>query len=368
MKTLPGYILRQTLATLAVTVGVFTALLLLGSVLKEALELLNSRAATLGLVLKAVGLLIPFVLAFSLPISFLTATLLTFGRLSADQEITAARAGGISPATLAAPVIAAAVVVSGLCAWFNMDLAPRCRTQFKELRDGLLQSSATRYISEDRFVDLSPNLTLYAKSVHDGRLFDVLVYGTTNLVRNGATNLVRNLDVWAPEAEIQFAPDGAPASLRFHRLQGLFWNDGEWQPVNIEEFVQPVRLKPSTDAVPRLSDLTFGQLLKERRLRAGAGGALTPVDVQIHRQLSFSFACIGFALVGMPLGVRGHRRETNFGVAAALGLVLVYYSFQVLGQALEARPQWRPEWILWAPNFLFQGVGAILLRRADRGF
>jgi lipopolysaccharide export system permease protein len=95
--------------------------------------------------------------------------------------------------------------------------------------------------------------------------------------------------------------------------------------------------------------------------------ATSPIRVQIQRRLASSFACFGFTLIGIPLGIRVHRRETNIGFLIALALVMIYYTLMLVGTGLDNHPRLYPEFLVWIPNFLFQGTGVFLLWRANRG-
>ncbi len=361
---------------MVVAVVVCTGLLLLGNLLKEVLALLMARQATLPLVLRGVLLLIPYVLVFALPMATLTSALLVFGRLSADQELTAARANGISLLSLSLPVLVLSLALCGLCAWINMDLAPRCRVAYKDLFTRISTEQVRTLIPPGRFVTHFPGFVIYAGRVESAgddallELRDVLFFQ----MEDGR----KVLDVRAPRARLE--RQGEEVRLTFFEGRGLQWfgpsedeadaGAGFWQVFipdgnySVSEKIPEVALRKR---LPKLDDMTWFQLRGERRELVRLGVLdLTPLDLQIHKQVAFSFACFGFALVAIPLGVRAHRRETSVGVAFAIGLVLVYYGFHVVAEAYETDAEAAPWLIVWLPNLLFQGVGGWLIWRTNR--
>jgi lipopolysaccharide export system permease protein len=361
MKTLHVYLTRQVLATLLMTVAVFTFVLLLGNVLKEILNLLVNRQVTLLVVAQAVGLLVPFVLVFALPMGFLTATLLVFGRFSADQELTAVRASGISLLSLVTPVLLLSVMMSCFCAVVNTRVGPQCRVAYKQLLFRLGVEKLQTTVPERTFIKDFNGWIAYFGKVEGSNLHNVLLY---QLNKSGerveSTFQASRATLFLDQAarKVNFSLSNVWQVMILNSNRHAYY--AEEAPVTLD---LPERIERETS----LTDLTFAELEEKRQELAGKGIDPLPVEVVMNSQAAFSFACIGFTLVGIPLGIRAHRRETSAGVAVALVLVLVYYSFIILGQSLQTKPQYAPHLIVWLPNFLFQVTGAWLLWRANRG-
>lgn len=366
------------LASLLLTVAVFTFVLLLGNVLKEILALLIAGHARFGIIVEAIVLLIPFVWVFALPMGMLTATLLVFGRFSADQELTAARASGISLLSLITPILLLSLFCCALSAWFNMDLGPRSRVEYLNLKDEIMTDLANVDLPEGRFINISTNYMFYTEKYNAGKLENVMVM-----------YLDRNSTLQAPRGEIQRSSTNITLILYEARIVSRMTNGQAFFSSGAQIQI-PIDIKAMKDKVsePHITDMTFWQLrdkLNELQqvipenlstnqakaplqdMRKALATKIEQVRVVMQRQIAFSFACFGFTLIGIPLGIRVHRRETNIGIAIALGLVLVYYSFIILGWELSSRPEFYPHLIVWIPNFIFQAVGAFLLWRANRG-
>ena len=373
-------------ATLALTVAVFTAVLLIGNALREILTLLASSHIGPLFVVKAFLYLIPFVWVFALPMGMLTATLLVFGRFSADQELTAARASGVSLLSLVTPVLLLSLLCCGLSAWFNMELGPRCRVAYLKLVEQVRAELVNAQLPEGRFIRDFPGYIFYVDKNHDGQLENVMIYKLQN-----DTNV--SMTIRAVRGQLKPGREKNQLLLDLFDARTIAATRAT-NSVIVSFPTLSLDLSPSAVtnkmAKPRISDMTFFQLRQELHdlenlnvdtgtnspaylkgqlafLRLQQKDFLEPIRVAMHREVAFSFACFGFTLVGIPLGIRVHRRETNIGIAMALVLVIVYYAFIMLGASLSARPEFYPHFILWLPNFIFQAVGVVLLWRANKG-
>ena len=110
MRVVDKYIGRQVLGSTAFAVGVLSLVLVLGNIFKVLLkELVKRPDMDLIYVVQFILNVLPFSLMFTIPWGLLTAVLLVFGRMSADNELVSLRMAGLSMRRIAMPVFVIAV-------------------------------------------------------------------------------------------------------------------------------------------------------------------------------------------------------------------------------------------------------------------
>src|SRR3954469_7157704 len=151
MRILRWYILRQHLVPLLLGFGVVTFILEM-DVLFDYLDLVVNRGVAPGIVLQLFVLSLGYIVALTVPCAVLVAALMTFGRLSQDNEITALRAsGGNLLSILAGPLAAALLLAMGLAA-FNNWVLPESNHAFANLLVDIGRMRPTVRLQEGVFI------------------------------------------------------------------------------------------------------------------------------------------------------------------------------------------------------------------------
>ena len=369
MRILSKYITRQAVITLFFTISVFTFVLLLARILKQLSDMLVNRKVGLDVVGLFVLLVTPNILSFSLPMAMLATALLVFGRMSADNEITAMRASGVSLGQLVAPVILLAATMSVLCLFINTTVAPWCRFQFKTLFVRLGSERPMALIEEGIYIKDFPGYVIYAGRKKENIIEDVMLY-----TLDDSNNVVSSLR--AEKGVVTAKPAERKLLLDLYNVRGDLRDPKD--PTNIRKIRPgttaqryPIELDLSralrqARSARQLGDLVFTELREEIRGLRERGIYPAAALMEAHQRVAGAVACLAFTLVGIPLGIKTSRRETSVGIAISLGLALLFYFVTVLATTLKNRPSLYPEAILWSPNLIFELLGLWLLWRAAR--
>ena len=173
LNLLHRHVLREVLVATGLAMGLFVFVLLLGNAMRDIAELVAAGKLDAIVFLKLMGLLIPYVAAYALPLGVLTGTLMALGRLSSQQEITAMKASGLSLYQIASPVFLISFIgmVAGVVV--NLHYAPQSRLAYKQLMATAVSENPIGFIEERRFIHEFPGYVIYMGD-RDGSLMKEL--------------------------------------------------------------------------------------------------------------------------------------------------------------------------------------------------
>ncbi|MCB1231270.1 MAG: LptF/LptG family permease [Verrucomicrobiae bacterium] len=368
MKLLDRYIGRQVLLSAFFAVVVLSIILVMGSIFKYILSQLVDRPdLDLGFVAKLLLNVLPFSLAITIPWGFLTAILLVFGRLSADNELVSLRMAGLSMPRICLSVALLGVIFTCLCGWIKLQVEPDARARLERMLPDMLYNLAAknpRTLFTDRQVmDEIDGYLIYAHKEGDYLThFEMAV-----LDRFSRPEIF----VTAERVEVTLDPDSPePAMLmKFHNAHFEHATEGakvdEIRPfyAEISNMSVPLTKLKKTQEKVKPETLRNSQLARELHAEGLSKDDRSSLRTEISMRYSFALACVTLGLIGVPFAITAQRRETSVGFAMSLLIGIVYFLLMTIVEMVREKHHLYPELLAWVPNVIFVAIGLMLFRR-----
>ncbi len=358
------YIIRELIPPFFVNVVFFTFVFLMTRLL-DITKLVVNYQVGLWDVARMLFYSMPFFFEFVIPMSVMIAVLLTFLRLSNDNEIVALKGGGMSIYRLAAPVMIFALAGCLLTAFMTVYVHPWGRLAFRNLLVEAAGSSLDAGLKQRTFMDDFAGVMLYVNRIDlkERLLIDVFIEDR----RNPDTVAT----VVAPRG--QFVADSKTQTFHLRLFNGsINRTDIKARSVDVVDFdsydmrLEMERMLPGTGGDKHRKEMTLSELRQFIETRLKKDDRYYLALMEFHKKFSLSFACFPLGLLAIPLGIHSRMRRKFWGIGLGLFFFLLYYMMLSAGWVFGEAGIYPPGVGMWAPNVVMGGVGLFLLVRAAR--
>ena len=359
-RVLGRYVFKEVATPFILGTFILSFVALMPQVLKLAEQVL-----AFGIDLYGFGLLItyllPPVLLFVVPAAFLLAVLVAFGRLSADSEMIAMRAGGVSLWQLLPPVLVLGIAASLLTAGMSAFGEPWGRSSIKSFIFKLGETKAAGLVKERTFNDDFFGLVIYADSVspQESRLHGVFLAHEPDPKQRFA--------VYARDGLVIADPDRRSIVLRL--TEGTVDHLGEKDaPVNRVTFERmDFNILPETTVDVQGKDpyeMFPGELYEF--LLAKGPKAKGRDWMAFHKKFAYPISALLMGILGMALGISDPRHGKGRGYLYGLAVMIGYYLLVRFGDGFGEQGLMPPFVAAWLPNLVFFAFGMALFTAQAR--
>ncbi|MCF7814084.1 MAG: LptF/LptG family permease [Candidatus Cloacimonetes bacterium] len=408
MRILEKYILKENFKPFIVSLMVTTFVMLLDRII-DLLNLIIDKNLDFASIVSIFGLSLPFMLALTVPMAVLLASIMSFGRLSVDNELVACKACGINIYSLMKPTVIAALLLSFFMVYFNNAILPDTNHMLKNLMIKVNYRRPVTAVVPGTF-NVMKNYTIYAKERVEDELFDIVIYnreknkfpitifakkGTVNL-QNGGNSLqailyngqmherdAQNPDKYTMSRFKRFTLNLPDLGYKINEQGSDYRGDRELSSAAMQKIIEE-RKNSMTSVVKEIEDIQvdieklqpdsttskmaqrdlkkyYNKLNIKRDKLNGLKSDIRKYAVEIHKKYAIAFACLIFVLIGAPVGMM--TRTSGVGMAFSVSSVvfLIYYGTLTLGEELADKGTISPFLAMWISNIIFAIVGIYLI-------
>lgn len=358
-RTLDRYIFREMLPWFFLTMAVLTLVLFLQRLFRLA-DLIVSKGATVLATVKVLVFVMPGFLVITIPMSLLVASLMTFGQLSADSEITAMKASRVSLYQMIRPVFLFSLIAFAITAFTSLFLVPGANLALKTQLFNMVKSRAMVGIEPGVFSNAFDGMVIYVDRMESLDTMEGVFISDERSVKEPYAIVAKRGALIADQQSMDVT-----LTLRDGTVHTMPREEQSFTQMGFD--TARLHLDISSALVQRgapgrgFEDMESLELIREIRHARRDGRPVSALEAELHKRLSIPYACLILGLVGAPLGIRRGRSGKSAGVAMAFLVFLVYYIILGTAANLAETGALSPLPAYWIPNALMTAAAGLFV-------
>ena len=364
-KIISRYIFREIAFPFFLILFVLTFVLLMGKIL-QIMDLMVNKGISVLDILHLVMLIMPSFLMFTIPIALLVSILIAMGTFSADNEITALKAAGVSLLQIYYPVAVASLLTFACTMVIGYFLVPESNFATKKLLFELATQNASIGIKEKVFNSDFKDLLLYADKIPaNGEYMEGVIISDKRNAEEQNTIIAKKASLVADSKKMI-----VKLRLENGSIHTVSTDLKNYRKVDFRTYDLILDLSTTlatySEEYKSSTEMTLTELLERMKKPGLDGAAIRELAIEVHKKFSLPLSCIFFGLLALPLGITSHRAVKSRGFAVGIMIVAAYYLLRIGGEALAETGRLSPAVGVWTPNVLFAVAGVLLFYFAYR--
>lgn len=408
MKILERYILKENFKPFLSSLIVVTFVMILDRLL-DLLKIIIEKQLDAWSIVEIFGLSLPFMMALTIPMAVLLATIMSFGRLSTDNELVAFKSCGINIFSLMKPTVIAALLLSLFMLYFNDQILPESN---HILKNKMIEVNYRRPATaiEPGMFNKTKDITVYVRDRIDSELYGIMIYNRENSKFPATIN--------AEHGRIELSDGGNSMIATLYDGQMHERDDKDRDVYNIRNFKKLILNMPDLGFKMREVDSDYRSdrelnvkamqaIISEKRSKAIAvegeidslkqelsfwKGTIEETDekekatkrlnnslkiksdkyenyekkirmyeVEVHKKYALAFACLIFVLIGAPVGMMTKSNGVGMAFTVSSVVFMIYYGALTGGEQLADKGIVEPWLSMWIANIVLGIIGIYLI-------
>ncbi|OQY02458.1 MAG: LPS export ABC transporter permease LptF [Desulfobacteraceae bacterium 4572_130] len=311
---------------------------------------------------------LPRFLEFTIPMSLMISIILTFMRLSRDNEIIALKGAGITIYKLFIPVLIFSFLSTCLTIGITVWAVPFGKFSFKKKSIEIVQSNLNIVLEPQRFNNRFNDVMIYLNSIDINTKQFKDIFIQDNRIKERVTISLAPRGIIISDLKRNFY------TLRLYKgiINQVNLKDRSVNTINFDMYDINLDLKnigKHGKVSKDFDEMSLKELLKFIKKDFKNKADLNSALIEFHEKFSIPFACLALGILSLPLGLFSLSSKHSSGFGLGLFFFILYYLLLSAGWSLGEAGFYPPFFAMWTPNFIIAGIGIwFIIRVANEDY